>query len=85
MIVIVMKLSSETEKGVVSLAVVILSFAIFLIFINNTDYIVESSNFNLFVVLAGICLGLMVGLLYLVSNRAHVSVRKSSSHRKRRR
>lgn len=58
---------ASAQAGV-AMFIVLLAFGIFLLFYNYQDYLMESGQFQLFMTLATIGMGLLIGLLYLVYN-----------------
>ena len=58
----------STAQAGVAMFIVLLAFGIFLLFYNYQDYLMESGQFTLFMTLAAIGMGLLIGLLYLVYN-----------------
>lgn len=59
----------QSAKAGVAMMVVLLAFALFLLFYNYKDYLMETGQFPFFMVMTTIGLGLMVGLVYLVFNQ----------------
>ena len=55
-------------KAAVALFVLLLAFGVFLLFNAYQDTLVNSSSFQLFMVLTVVGFGLLIGLLYLVAN-----------------
>ncbi len=79
-------------KAIIYLMIVLVGFAIFMIFYSNRDSIVANHTFPQFMIFATIGLALLAGLLYLVSNSEHKETRgvsakssksKSSKRKKR--
>ncbi len=63
--------SYDNARSIVALFIVLLAFGIFLLFYYNSDAIMESDSFYLFMTLATLGLGLLIGLMYLSSNSSH--------------
>lgn len=78
----------DAAKAIIAFLIVLLAFGIFLLFYMNSDAIIQSNRFYLFISLATIAMGLLLGLLYLVNNQPHLQkprVTKSvaKSHKKK--
>lgn len=71
-------------KTFMAFLILVIAFSMLLVFVNNSENIIEGQNFKLFMTLAIVGAGLLVGLLYLVSNSdtRGVTVAKSSSKSK---
>ena len=63
--------SYDNARSIVALLIVLLAFAIFLLFYYNSDAIFEANNFYLFMTLTTLGMGLMIGLMYLANNSHH--------------
>lgn len=61
----------DNAKSVVALLIVLLAFGILVLYYNNSDAILEANKFYLFMTLATVGMGLMLGLLFLVNNSKH--------------
>lgn len=59
--------------------IVLLAFAILILFYNNSEAIMQSNKFYLFMTLVTVGMGLMLGLMFLVSNSKHPSHKKYNS------
>jgi uncharacterized membrane protein len=73
----------HTARTVLSLILVIVMARIFFIFNENSEYIITSNQFNLFITLSVVAGGLMIGLLYLAGKNPHSqkATHKPSSRR----
>lgn len=83
-------------KTIISFLIFLLAAAIFFIFYTNKDHILVPGTAQLFMTLAIIGMGLLIGLLFLVSNsdtrgsskvkvaRAHKTVKAGRSTKKKR-
>ena len=80
-----MKLSAHNEKNLVYFAIVIVSLFIFLVFYKNQDFLFASESVSQFTAYAALALGLMMVLVYMVSNRKETTHHKKSPSKKRRR
>ena len=72
----------HTAKTFLAFLVLVVAFAILIIFVANAEYILRDDKFHMFMTLAVIGCGLLVGLLYLVNNSSHKpskSVSRSTS------
>lgn len=67
-------------KTFMAFLILVVAFSMLLVFVNNSENIIEGNEFKLFMTLAIVGAGLLVGLLYLVSNSntRGVTVAKSS-------
>ena len=54
-------------KAVVSLFILLLALGILLVFTSYKNTIIAMGNFQLFMVLSVVCMGFLIGLLFLVS------------------
>jgi hypothetical protein len=66
------KVSYDSVKAIISFLILLLAFGIFMLFYMNSDVIVRENKFFLFISLATIGMGLLIGLMYLVNNQAHL-------------
>lgn len=57
----------KDAKAVVALFALLLAMGVLLLFNNYKDQIIMSDNFQLFMILAVVCMALLIGLLFLVS------------------
>lgn len=69
-------------KNLMSFFILVIAFSVLLVFVNNSENIIEGNNFKMFMILAVVGAGLLIGLLYLVNNSDTKSVAKSSSKSK---
>jgi hypothetical protein len=74
-------LHENNLKAIIYLLLVLLAFGIFILFYNNSELILQSHSFTLFMVLVTVGMTLMVGLVYLVSNSKHPSHHKVAHHK----
>lgn len=65
-----MKKSSHFDiaKAVISLFIILIGFAVFILFYTNSESILEDGGFYQFMTLTVIGFALLLGLLYLVNN-----------------
>lgn len=70
----------DNARSIVALLIVLIAFAIFLLFYYNSDEIMASNNFYLFMTLATLGMGLLIGLMYLANNSQHPQA-KAPSHK----
>lgn len=76
----------DTARLVIAFLAVALMAGMFLIFYNNSDNIIKSNQLSLFIMLAVIAGGLLIGLFYIVSNQSSIHKahpHKSTSRKKR--
>lgn len=66
------KMHYDSVKAIISFLIVLLAFGIFMLFYMNSDAIIRANKFYLFISLATIGMGLLIGLMYLVNNQAHL-------------
>ncbi|MBI2621285.1 MAG: hypothetical protein HYW63_01395 [Candidatus Levybacteria bacterium] len=59
----------SAANAVIAFLVLLLAFSTLLLFRNYKDTILESGNFNLFILLVGIGFGLLITLLYLINSK----------------
>lgn len=69
-------------KTLMSFFILVIAFSVLLIFVNNSENIIEGNNFKMFMTLAVVGAGLLIGLLYLVNNSDTKSIAKSSQKSK---
>lgn len=65
----------DTAKAVATLFIVLIAFGVFLLFYSNRDSILLGDSFYSLITLTVIVFSLLIGLLYLVNNSKHPSVR----------
>lgn len=70
------------SKKIASFLVLLLAFSCLIIFALYGDSILSSGNFNLFMVLVFIAMGLFTGLLYLVNKETKVAKAAKSKKKK---
>ena len=68
----------HTAKAFLSFLILVIGFVILIIFVGNADYILRQDKFHMFMTLAVIGCGLLVGLLYLVNNSSHKPTQSAS-------
>lgn len=73
----------SSAQAIFAFSLVILAFCIFILFYVNQDNIIFSGSFKPFVFLVTVGLGLMLVLMYLVSE-SHPDRRKASARKKKR-
>ena len=69
----------HAAKSFIAFMVVAIAAAMFFVFYNNQENILEGGNFQLFMTLAVVGAGLLIGLFYLVSNTSHTPVKSHKS------
>lgn len=69
-------------KNLMSFFILVIAFSILLVFVNNSENIIEGNNFKTFMTLAVIGAALLIGLLYLVNNSDTKGVTKVSAKSK---
>jgi glucan phosphoethanolaminetransferase (alkaline phosphatase superfamily) len=69
-----------SAKTIIALLIVLVAFAVFLLFYYNTDAILQSNKFLPYMTLATVGMGLLLVLLYLVNNPQDAP--KSVTHHK---
>ncbi|MEK7570810.1 MAG: hypothetical protein AAB553_00915 [Patescibacteria group bacterium] len=62
----------ETMRALTAFFVVVIAFAIFLLFYLNSESILSSQDFYPFMTLAVVGMGLLLWLFYIVSNQPHL-------------
>lgn len=72
----------ETAKIVLALFVFLVAFGIFLLFINYKDNIIASDSMRLFVTMAIIAGGFLIGLLYLANSPQKKYLKAKTNHHK---
>ena len=79
----------DTAKAIAALFIVLIGFGVFLLFYTNSDSILQGDSFYSLISLTVIVFSLLIGLMYLVSNSKHPSVRVNKAtvkkHKKSRR
>lgn len=87
-----MKKSShfETAKALTALFIVLIAFGVMMLFYTNMDNIIQGESFVSFITLTAIAFSLLMGLMYLVNNSKHPSLKvnrvsSSKKHKKGRR
>lgn len=55
-------------NAVISFLILLLAFSMLQLFRNYRDSIIQSGNFNVFILLVGLGFGLLIALLYLVNS-----------------
>ncbi|HYK08695.1 MAG TPA: hypothetical protein VEW42_04320 [Candidatus Eisenbacteria bacterium] len=68
-------MSEHNIKSILALLILLVAFSILLIFSTNKDALMAPGVFPLFMTLATVGLGLLVGLLFLVNNSHHNPVK----------
>ena len=68
----------HAAKNFLAFMIVAIAASMFFVFYNNQDNIMKGDSFHLFMTLVIIGAGLLVGLLYLISNMTHNPSVKSS-------
>ncbi len=63
----------DYAKSIISLLIVLVALSVLVIFNTYSEEIIAANNFSLFMALTVVASGLLVGLLYLVSNSKHVA------------
>jgi len=66
-------------KSFMAFFILVIAFSVLLVFVNNSENIIEGNNFKLFMILAIVGAGFLVGLLYLVSNSNTKGAAKNTS------
>jgi len=79
----------EAARAIIAFFIILIAFGIFLLFYLNSDTIIRANRFYLFISLATVAMGLLIGLMYLVNNQPHLErhtakVKRSSSKKKTR-
>lgn len=69
----------ETAKHAIAFFIVLVAFSMLAIFYNYSDQIIASNQFYVFMTLATVGGGLLIGLLYLV-NKPH-QAHKTATHK----
>lgn len=61
-------MNEKSIKAIISLLIVLMAFAVFLLFYNYQQNLMTTQNFYPFMVLTFVGMGLLIALLFLVNN-----------------
>ena len=84
-----MKTPAHHDKPLIGFLCVLIAFALFYIYYQNQNFLFDSNNLGMFVVMTAAVLALMLVLFFLVSNRidkahaTHHAAKKSTKKKKK--
>lgn len=71
-------MNEKSVKAIISLLIVLMAFAIFLLFYNYQQDLMTSQNFYPFMILTFVGMGLLIALLFLVNKPHHTKTVKAA-------
>lgn len=70
-------MNEKSAKAIISLLIVLMAFAVFLLFYNYQQNLMSPDNFYPFMILTFVGMGLLLSLLFLVNKKTPVNTVKS--------